>query len=70
MQCRYLYRHNPAGNKWSVASCSARNSPYVPSMSELEKFCAGGRHARCPAYLCAVELDLPEDDETVAAVGF
>lgn len=70
MKCRYLCRHTPANNKWSVASCSARNTPYVPGMSELEKFCAGSRHDRCPAYLCAVACDFPEDDETVAAVGF
>ncbi len=56
MPCKHLlhYSHNTT-HIWSVASCSAKNTPYVPSLNELERFCQSGRHIVCPAYLFSFE---------------
>lgn len=51
MHCKHLLHYSHATNIWSVASCSAKNTPYVPSLDELERFCQCGRHTVCSAYL-------------------
>jgi hypothetical protein len=51
MHCKHLLHYSHNACTWSVASCSAKNAPYVPSLVELEKFCQCGRHTVCPAYL-------------------
>ena len=51
MHCKHLLHYSHGTNIWSVASCSAKNIPYVPSLNELERFCQCGRHTACPAYL-------------------
>lgn len=51
MHCKHLLHYSHGAHIWSVASCSAKNTPYVPSLRELERFCQSGRHAVCPAYL-------------------
>jgi hypothetical protein len=51
MHCKHLLHYSNGTNIWSVASCSAKNTPYVPSLHELERFCQSGRHTVCPAYL-------------------
>lgn len=51
MHCKHLLHYSHGTNIWSVASCSAKNTPYVPSLHELERFCQCGRHTVCPAYL-------------------
>jgi len=51
MHCKHLLHYSHGTHTWSVASCSAKNTPYVPSLGEVEKFCQSGRHIVCPAYL-------------------
>jgi len=51
MHCKHLLHYSHGTHTWSVASCSAKNSPYVPSLGEVERFCQSGRHIVCPAYL-------------------
>ena len=48
MICKHLLHYTPASNTWSVFSCSAEKTPYVPSLVELERFCQTNRHAICP----------------------
>ncbi len=48
MPCQYLSCYSPANNTWSVASCSFKGTPYVPSVQELENYCKAGRHEQCP----------------------
>jgi hypothetical protein len=55
MPCKHLLHYSHGKHTWSVASCSAKNTPYVPSLYELERFCQSGRHLACPAYLCFCE---------------
>ena len=51
MHCKHLLYYSHTTHTWSVASCSAKNTPYVPSLGEVERFCQSGRHIVCPAYL-------------------
>ncbi|MFA6283827.1 MAG: hypothetical protein WCT30_09255 [Desulfurivibrionaceae bacterium] len=55
MSCKHLLHYSHGTNIWSVASCSAKNTPYVPSLHELERYCQSGRHTVCPAYLFSFE---------------
>ena len=55
MHCKHLLHYSHGTHIWSVASCSAKNTPYVPSLHELERFCQSGRHTVCPAYLFSFE---------------
>jgi hypothetical protein len=50
MSCKHLLRYSHSPQIWSVASCSAKNSPYVPSLQELERYCQCGNHIVCPAF--------------------
>ncbi|MFZ5773876.1 MAG: hypothetical protein ACOY3Z_00095 [Thermodesulfobacteriota bacterium] len=51
MQCKHLCCYSHGSNRWAVASCAAKATPYVPSVFELEHFCRGVKHAICPTYL-------------------
>ena len=55
MSCKHLLHYSHGTHTWSVASCSAKNTPYVPSLGEVERFCQSGRHIVCPAYLFSCE---------------
>lgn len=55
MPCKHLLHYSHGTNIWSVASCSAKNTPYVPSLNELERYCQSGKHVVCPAYLFSFE---------------
>ena len=55
MPCKHLLRYSHSRQIWTVASCSAKNTPYVPSLRELESYCQSGRHTVCPAYLVSFE---------------
>jgi len=56
MSCKHLLRYSHSPHIWSVASCSAKNTPYVPSLRELENYCQSGRHTVCPGYLFSFEM--------------
>jgi hypothetical protein len=47
MKCQYLKTYNAASGTWSVNTCSARLSPYVPSLSEVTSYCATSRSQSC-----------------------
>lgn len=51
MHCKHLLHYSRGIHTWTVASCSAKNTPYVPSLGEVERFCQSTRHIVCPAYL-------------------
>ncbi len=51
MHCQYLSCYTPANNTWSVASCSFKGAPYIPSVQELEKYCKVSREQQCPAFV-------------------
>ena len=51
MHCQYLSCYTPANNAWSVASCSFKGTPYIPSVQELEKYCKASRDQQCPAFV-------------------
>lgn len=75
MHCKHLLHYSHGTNIWSVASCSAKNTPYVPSLHELEKFCQCGRHTVCPAYLFSFaaggqrKIRLPPESGGFSAAG-
>jgi hypothetical protein len=54
MSCRHLRLYNLTGSAWTVASCSARATPYVPSISDLKDLCSGSGHIACPSFLYPV----------------
>jgi hypothetical protein len=54
MTCRHLHHYSLTGSEWTVASCSAKATPYVPSLSELKELCTGGSHIACPSYIFPV----------------
>ncbi|MCG2739319.1 MAG: hypothetical protein L6300_03650 [Syntrophaceae bacterium] len=56
MSCKHLLHYCRGTHIWSVASCSAKKTPYVPSLRELESYCQSGRHTVCPAYLFSYEM--------------
>jgi hypothetical protein len=35
---------------WVIVSCKAGDKPYVPSISELNEYCNGMKHEKCPLY--------------------
>ncbi len=51
MTCRHLFHYASASDTWSVSTCSAKKTPYNPSLVELERFCKPGRYNNCPAYV-------------------
>lgn len=59
MSCKHLYCYTPASRQWSVASCSCKTTPYVPSMQELEACCKTTRHALCPFFLLSMAIGSP-----------
>jgi hypothetical protein len=59
MHCKHLLHYSHGTHTWSVASCSAKNTPYVPSLGEVERFCQSGRHTVCPAYLFFFSPECP-----------
>ena len=56
MSCKHLLYYSNGANIWSVSSCSAKNTPYVPSLHELERYCQSTKHIVCPAYLFSCEM--------------
>lgn len=68
MPCKHLLNYCHSSQIWSVASCCAKNTPYVPSLHELEKFCQGGNHTVCPAYLFSVQGNHPAGERNIPAV--
>jgi len=70
MHCKHLLHYSHGTHTWSVASCSAKNTPYVPSLGEVEKFCQSGKHTVCPAYLFSCEEGcLPKESRIPAGVS-
>lgn len=67
MHCKHLLRYSRSTQIWSVASCCAKNTPYVPSLNELEKFCQCGKHIVCPAYLFSCEMGKREAESYMPA---
>ena len=67
MPCKHLLYYSRGANIWSVASCSAKNTPYVPSLHELERYCQSGNHIVCPAYLFSFEAGCMATDSPVPA---
>lgn len=67
MHCKHLLLYSHTARTWSVASCSAKNAPYVPSLVELEKFCRSGRHTVCPAYLFSFQPGGPAREGHISA---
>ena len=66
MVCKHLYQFTPASAAWSVSSCSAQRTPYVPSLVELESFCRAGRQDVCPARLASFSRMARAQGECVA----
>lgn len=48
MFCLHLRIHAPADATWSVATCAAHNSLYVPSLEDQGWYCRSGDHRQCP----------------------
>lgn len=67
MHCKHLLHYSHGTNIWSVASCSAKNTPYVPSLHELERFCQCGKHTVCPAYLFSFATGCPARESRLPA---
>ena len=49
MICNYLSIYSSSDFLWQVASCSARQENYIPSITDLELLCRKD-HARCPFF--------------------
>jgi len=69
MHCKHLLRYSRSTQIWSVASCCAKNTPYVPSLNELEKFCRSTKHIVCSAYLHSFSEMCPEPDGRLCVEG-
>jgi len=67
MHCKHLLHYSRRTHTWSVASCSAKKTPYVPSLGELEKFCQSSKHRVCPAYLFSFEAGGLERESRIPA---
>ena len=67
MPCKHLLHYSQGTPAWSVASCSAKNTPYVPSLVELERYCQSGNHIVCPAYLFSFGPGCPAKESPVPA---
>ena len=67
MSCKHLLHYSHGANIWSVSSCSAKNTPYVPSLHELERYCRSGNHIVCPAYLFSFETGCLTAESVVPA---
>ena len=67
MSCKHLLHYSHGTHIWSVASCSAKNTPYVPSLHELERFCQSTRHVVCPAYLFSFEAGCMTTEGSIPA---
>ncbi|MDO8947880.1 MAG: hypothetical protein Q7U88_12095 [Desulfocapsaceae bacterium] len=50
MRCQYLSCYTSVNNSWSVASCSFKRRPYVPSLQEIENYCTTGKYQHCPLF--------------------
>ncbi len=48
MICLHLRTHSPATTNWSVATCAAHQSLYVPSLEEQGCYCRSANHRECP----------------------
>lgn len=69
MHCKHLLSYSRSTHIWSVASCRAKNTPYVPSLNELEKFCRSTRHIVCSAYLHSFSGMCPEPEKRLSFEG-
>lgn len=49
MICHYLSIYSSNEFHWQVASCSARQENYIPSIADLEDYCHQD-HSRCPFF--------------------
>ena len=49
MICHYLSIYSSNEFHWQVASCSARQENYIPSIADLEGLCRQD-HSRCPFF--------------------
>ena len=49
MICSYLSVYSSNDFLWQVASCSAREENYIPSITDLESLCRKD-HSRCPFF--------------------
>jgi len=50
MICHYLSIYSRNEFRWQVASCSARQENYIPSIADLEDLCHQD-HGRCPFFV-------------------
>lgn len=50
MTCKYLNIYHGDRLNWQVATCSARNGRYAPSLADLEFVC-NENHEKCPFYI-------------------
>jgi len=41
LKCPYL-------TKWIIFTCQAGETPYVPSLFQLEEYCKSKQHKKCP----------------------
>ncbi|MBU0909127.1 MAG: hypothetical protein KKA54_07035 [Proteobacteria bacterium] len=49
MICHYLSIYSSDAFRWQVATCSARQENYIPSIADLEDLCRQD-HSRCPFF--------------------
>ncbi len=57
MPCQYLSCYTPADTTWSVATCSGKGAPYIPSTLELTRYCQTVSHRQCPVIFQSLPLD-------------
>jgi len=55
MPCQYLSCYTSAGETWSVATCSAKGTPYIPSTLELTHYCHTVVPHRCPVFFQSLD---------------
>ncbi|MFH7321159.1 hypothetical protein ACHHRT_11195 [Desulfurivibrio sp. D14AmB] len=59
MPCHQLRTHSGRDSTWSVSTCGADNSLYVPSLAEQARYCRSGSHRDCPLYCQARVYEKP-----------
>lgn len=46
--------------KWVISSCRGHERPYVPSLLELEEYCNGKQHEKCPVFRGIARTDVAD----------
>lgn len=59
MTCHQLRVHTSHDSSWTVTTCGADRSRYVPSLAEQQRYCLSGAQRECPMFCQARRYEKP-----------